>query len=102
MLAYLCAITTLQALLDARDENFAMQAMARGAAALAARLHAEGRFDGAIVLGGSMGTDLALGLCAALTLGVPKYIVSTISFSPMIPPERLAPDTQMILWAGGL
>jgi hypothetical protein len=33
---------------------------------------------------------------------VPKYIVSTVSFSPMIPPERLAADTQMILWAGGL
>ena len=94
--------TTLQALIDAGDENHAMQAMARGASALAARLQAEGRFDGAIVLGGSMGTDLALDLCAALPLGVPKYIVSTISFSPMIPPERLAPDTQMILWAGGL
>ncbi len=49
-----------------------------------------------------MGTDLALDLCAALPLGVPKYIVSTVSFSPMIPPERLAPDIQMILWAGGL
>ncbi len=94
--------TSFQELCDSGDENFAMQAMARGAAALAARLHREGRFDGAIVLGGSMGTDLALDLCAALPLGVPKYIVSTISFSPMIPPERLAPDTQMILWAGGL
>jgi uncharacterized protein (UPF0261 family) len=49
-----------------------------------------------------MGTDLALDLCAALPLGVPKYIVSTVSFSPMIPPDRLAADTQMILWAGGL
>ncbi len=48
-----------------------------------------------------MGTDLALDLCAALPLGVPKYVVSTVSFSPMIPPERLAPDIQMILWAGG-
>jgi uncharacterized protein (UPF0261 family) len=33
---------------------------------------------------------------------VPKYVVSTVSFSPMIPPERLAADIQMILWAGGL
>lgn len=84
------------------DENLAMQIMARGAAALAARLHAEGAFDGVLVLGGSMGTDLALDLCAGLPLGVPKYIVSTVSFSPMIPPERLAADVQMILWAGGL
>lgn len=84
------------------DENLAMQIMARGAAALAARLHADGVFDGVQILGGSMGTDLALDLCAALPLGVPKYVVSTVSFSPMIPPERLAPDIQMILWAGGL
>ncbi|MCB1397011.1 MAG: Tm-1-like ATP-binding domain-containing protein [Rhodobacteraceae bacterium] len=84
------------------DENLAMQIMARGSAALVSRLYAEGAFDGVIVLGGSMGTDLALDLCAALPLGVPKYIVSTVSFSPMIPPERLAADVQMILWAGGL
>jgi uncharacterized protein (UPF0261 family) len=86
----------------AKDENFAMQMMARGSAVLAAQLHRDNRFDGVLVLGGSMGTDLALDLCAALPLGVPKYIVSTVSFSPMIPPERLAADVQMILWAGGL
>lgn len=94
--------TTIDAIIAGEDENIAMQAMARGAAALAARLYREGWFDGVLVLGGSMGTDLALDLCAALPLGAPKYIVSTVSFSPMIPPERLAADTQMILWAGGL
>ena len=94
--------TSIAAIIAAEDENVAMQAMARGAANLARRLHRAGRFDGVLVLGGSMGTDLALDLCAALPLGVPKYIVSTVSFSPMIPPDRLAPDTQMILWAGGL
>jgi uncharacterized protein (UPF0261 family) len=96
------ADTTIPAIVALEDENAAMQAMARGSARLAARLHHEGRFDGVLVLGGSMGTDLALDLCAALPLGVPKYIVSTVSFSPMIPPERLAADIQMILWAGGL
>ncbi len=84
------------------DENLAMQIMGRGAAALAARLQAEGRIQGALVLGGTMGTDLALDLVSALPLGVPKYIVSTVSFSPMLPPERLPADVQMILWAGGL
>jgi uncharacterized protein (UPF0261 family) len=84
------------------DENAAMQVMTRGATRLAKTLFAEGRFDAVIVLGGTMGTDLALDLCASLPLGVPKYVVSTVSFSPMIPPERLAADIQMILWAGGL
>ncbi len=94
--------SSIEAAIASEDENEAMQIMARGAAAVAAKLHAEKRIDGAIVLGGTMGTDLALDLCAALPLGVPKYVVSTVSFSPMIPPERLAPDIQMILWSGGL
>lgn len=93
---------SIKAAIDSGDENVAMQIMARGSAALAAKLHQEGRFDAVIVLGGSMGTDLALDLCAALPLGVPKYVVSTVSFSPMIPTDRLAADIQMILWAGGL
>ena len=94
--------SSIQAAIDSGDENTAMQIMAKGAATLALRLWREGRFDGVIVLGGTMGTDLALDLCQALPLGVPKYVVSTVSFSPLIPPERLAADIQMILWAGGL
>ncbi len=93
---------SIQEAIAGGDENIAMQIMAKGAALLAARLHDEGVFDGVLVLGGSMGTDLALDLCTALPIGVPKYIVSTVSFSPMIPPERLPADVQMILWAGGL
>ncbi|WP_415919497.1 Tm-1-like ATP-binding domain-containing protein [Tateyamaria sp. SN6-1] len=94
--------SSIQAAIDSGDENHAMQIMARGASLLAARLYAEGKCDALIVLGGTMGTDLALDVASALPLGVPKYIVSTVSFSPLIPAERLAADTQMILWAGGL
>lgn len=86
----------------AEDENIAMQMMARGAATLALKLQQEGQIDGVVVLGGTMGTDLALDLCAALPLGVPKYVVSTVAFSQLLPPERIAADIQMILWAGGL
>ncbi|MFY9210508.1 MAG: Tm-1-like ATP-binding domain-containing protein [Aestuariivita sp.] len=94
--------SSIAAAIASGDENHAMQIMAKGASLLSARLYAGGTFDGMIILGGTMGTDLALDVCSALPLGVPKYIVSTVSFSPLIPPERLAPDTQMILWAGGL
>lgn len=93
---------TIQEAIDSGDENLAMQIMAKGASMMAARLHGQGAFDGVLVLGGSMATDLALDVCSALPIGVPKYIVSTVSFSPMIPPERLPADVQMILWAGGL
>jgi uncharacterized protein (UPF0261 family) len=84
------------------EENIAMQIMAKGASQLTSRLYNEAQFDGMIVLGGTMGTDLALDVCAALPLGVPKYVVSTVSFSPLIPATRVAADVQMILWAGGL
>ncbi|MEP5728274.1 MAG: Tm-1-like ATP-binding domain-containing protein [Sulfitobacter sp.] len=94
--------SSIQMAVESGDENHAMQIMAKGAGLLSARLYADGAFDGLIVLGGTMGTDLALDVAGALPLGVPKYIVSTVSFSPLIPAERLAPDTQMILWAGGL
>jgi uncharacterized protein (UPF0261 family) len=94
--------SSIEAAIASGNENHAMQIMAAGASMLVARLYAERKFDGMIVLGGTMGTDLALDVCTALPLGVPKYIVSTVSFSPLIPAERLAADTQMILWAGGL
>lgn len=93
---------SIQEAIDSGDENTAMQILAKGGAILAARLQAEGKIDGALVLGGTMGTDLALDICSALPVGVPKYVVSTVSFSPLIPPERLPADIQMILWAGGL
>ncbi|WP_299689406.1 Tm-1-like ATP-binding domain-containing protein [uncultured Tateyamaria sp.] len=84
------------------DENTAMQIMARGAATMSAELCAKGEIHGMLALGGTMGTDLALDCAQALPMGVPKYVVSTVAFSPLIPPDRLSPDIQMILWAGGL
>ena len=64
--------------------------MARGAAVLCAQLHVDGKIDAMLALGGTMGTDLALDCAQALPMGVPKYIVSTVSFSPLIPADRLS------------
>ena len=96
------AESSIQAAIDSVDENTAMQIMARGASILSAQLYADGKVDGMLALGGTMGTDLALDCAQALPMGVPKYVVSTVSFSPLIPADRLSPDIQMILWAGGL
>ncbi|MCP5266533.1 MAG: Tm-1-like ATP-binding domain-containing protein [Burkholderiaceae bacterium] len=93
---------TIAGVIDRGDENQAMQIMARGAALLTRRLFDQGRLHAMIALGGTMGTDLALDCAHALPVGVPKYIVSTVSFSPLIPADRLSVDVQMILWAGGL
>ena len=96
------ADTTIEAIIDSGDENSAMALMARGASALVSDLHSAGKVDGMIVLGGSMGTDLALEVASALPLGIPKFVISTIAYSHLLPPERIAPDLMMILWAGGL
>jgi uncharacterized protein (UPF0261 family) len=94
--------STLQRLIDIGDENTAMTRMAQGAAALATQLQAAGRIDGLLALGGSMGTDLAFDVAAALPIGLPKVVISTIAYSQLIPPERITPDLMMLLWAGGL
>lgn len=93
---------SLQDVMDSGDENSAMALMAQGASALASRAHAQGQIDGLLCLGGTMGTDLSLDVASSLPLGVPKVVLSTVSFSPLLPPERIAPDLIMVLWAGGL
>lgn len=94
--------STIPEIISLDDENQAMQAMAKGATKLALDLYTENQMHGVIILGGTMGTDLALEVCQALPIGIPKQVVSTVSFSPMIAPSRLAADIQMTLWAGGL
>jgi uncharacterized protein (UPF0261 family) len=96
------AQTTIERIAASGDENSAMSLMALGATRLTRALSAAGEIDGMIAIGGTMGTDLALDVALALPVGVPKFVVSTIAFSHLIPPERIAADLMMILWAGGL
>jgi uncharacterized protein (UPF0261 family) len=84
------------------DENKAMARTSEGAARLCREMCDKGEVHGVIILGGTMGTDLALDVCAALPMGFPKVVASTVAFSPLLPPERISPDVMMILWAGGL
>jgi len=62
-----------------QDRGEAVAAMARGAAALVARLYSEKRFDGILALGGGGGTSVACAAMRGLPLGVPKVMVSTVA-----------------------
>ena len=62
---------------DHKDE--AMRAMAAGLAVVVSRLHAEGRLDGILSMGGSGGTSIATAAMRALPVGVPKVMVSTMA-----------------------
>lgn len=59
------------------DRGSALAVMARGAEALVAELHAAGRIQGALALGGTGGTSLAAAAFRQLPVGFPKLIVST-------------------------
>jgi uncharacterized protein (UPF0261 family) len=67
------------ALAAAGDRGAAMAAMSVGAARIVERLHADGRLDGILALGGSGGATLGSAAMRALPIGVPKLIVSTMT-----------------------
>jgi uncharacterized protein (UPF0261 family) len=62
----------------AGDRGAAVEAMARGAAAIVERLHGEGRLDGVVGMGGTGGTSLVTHAMQRLPVGVPKLMVSTV------------------------
>jgi uncharacterized protein (UPF0261 family) len=84
------------------DENAAMTRVAGGAVNLTRQLYEAGKVQGMIAPGGTMGTDLALDVADCLPIGVPKFVVSTLSFSDLLPPDWIPVDLMMILWSGGL
>lgn len=73
------ANTSLEHLREEADRGEAMEAMGRGAAAIARGLHDEGVLDGVLGLGGSGNTSIATTAMRALPVGVPKLMVSTMA-----------------------
>ncbi len=61
------------------DRGAAVTAMGAGAEAVVLELHAAGRLDGILALGGSGGSSIAARAMRALPVGVPKLLVSTVA-----------------------
>lgn len=68
----------LGALAAAGRRGDAMRAMASGAAAVVRRMHDDGNVHGVLVLGGSNAGFVMSELAAALPIGFPKLLVSTV------------------------
>jgi uncharacterized protein (UPF0261 family) len=68
-----------QELAESGDRGAAVEAMARGAAEIVKELHAQGRLDAVLALGGSGGTAIATQAMRELPVGVPKLVVSTMA-----------------------
>ena len=75
----------VDALAAAGDRGTAVETMARGAAEIVARLHAEGRLDAIGGLGGSGGSAIATYAMRVLPIGVPKLMVSTVASGDTTP-----------------
>jgi len=70
---------TLEALVAAGQKGAAIAKQTEGLIAIVRRLHAEGRVDGIVALGGGQGTSIASAAMRALPVGVPKLILSTVA-----------------------
>lgn len=68
----------VHALADAGDRGAAVETMALGAAEIVKRLHAEGRLDGILGLGGSGNSAIVTQAMRELPVGLPKLMVSTV------------------------
>ena len=73
------ASADLQELATSEDRGAAVEAMARGVSEIVKDLHAQGRLDAVLALGGSGGTAIAAQAMRQLPVGVPKLIVSTMA-----------------------
>jgi uncharacterized protein (UPF0261 family) len=75
----------LAALRSQGDRGVALEVMARGAAVLAAQMHAAGAIDAVLGMGGSCGTAIATAAMRELPVGVPKVMVSTVASGQVAP-----------------
>lgn len=69
----------------AGDRGHAVTAMGRGAADVVAGLTAQGRVAGVLSAGGSGGSSIAAQVFAALPIGLPKLLVSTMASGDVSP-----------------
>jgi uncharacterized protein (UPF0261 family) len=77
--------TTRAALRAAGDRGQAVTEMGRGAAVVIAGLAAQGRIGGVLSAGGSGGSSIAAQVFAALPVGLPKLLVSTMAAGDVSP-----------------
>jgi uncharacterized protein (UPF0261 family) len=69
----------LAGLVAARDRGQAVEVMAGGLGVMVRRLHAEGKLDAMLGLGGSGGSALLTAAMRELPIGAPKLVVSTVA-----------------------
>jgi len=90
------ASRTLEELLSFDDEAKAMAEMAKGAESIVQGIFKTGAFDGAIAIGGSMGSSLALRVFRGLPTGFTKVLLSTVAISDFVTPQSVLNDVVLV------
>jgi uncharacterized protein (UPF0261 family) len=70
---------SLDELIRQADRGAAVDAVTRGAVRVVRELHAAGRVDAVVAMGGGAGTTVGTAAMRALPLGIPKVMVSTLA-----------------------
>ena len=95
--------TSIEKILAMNNRRAGLEKMGEGAANITKKLFSKGELAGVLAAGGSQGTAVALQIMKAVPLGVPKLVLSTIAYSPVITPETVGGDDLMMLpWVAGL
>lgn len=76
---------SLQELRERRDRDFALNVMTEELRRLVPELHARGRFDGVLGIGGAWATTLVTAAMRSLPIGVPNLMVSTLGSGDTTP-----------------
>ena len=66
-------------IVERKDRALATEALSKGMETLVPKLYEEGKFDGILSFGGSVGTSMVTPAMRALPIGVPKVMVSTMA-----------------------
>jgi uncharacterized protein (UPF0261 family) len=70
---------SLDVILARKDKAYAQQRMIKGLTTIVAGLHAQGKVDGVIGVGGGQGTAITTAAMRILPVGIPKVMVSTVA-----------------------
>jgi uncharacterized protein (UPF0261 family) len=95
--------TSIAGVLTLNDRRAGLEKMGEGVAAIMSGLCAENRLCGVLAVGGSQGTAVSLMIMKNVPLGIPKLLLTTIAYSPVIVPDMVSGDDLMMLpWVAGL
>ena len=76
--------TTIEKVRKIPSEGEAMDMQIKGATEIAQQLFRQGKIDGILGIGGTMGTCLGTAVMRSLPIGIPKVMISTVAALPVV------------------